>query len=419
MSHNIAVQLRLLRLVVLLMTSNMLRNLQDDLSPSKRLKKTEEKALGWKDHEAMVEDIVSKWSSMQAKEQEIKLKAAEKELQEAKDKATRVDAENQLLKQQLEASRAEARMQAEERKEMKDRLEAAADEARRKEQKAKRKAETEMAKAQSAQEARGEAVEAQQLAEAAAQEAETQAREAKTLAREARKEAKRQAKLARRQEIMAKQARDEAAEKAEDMQKMELKLTVAEKEAKEAQEERRKAVKEKAKAEKAKLQADREAEEAAVKFDFMKSIANTYEGLTYEVLKVRKLNPSQKLLKRNASFIASLPTDLKAQEHCVRKVFHSCKKKVIKLIERDGLKPANCKYCLGAAGWEEHDHGWFGDHSKGVYVSKHADYTFKYMKHNQEPPKAGDEGEVIMLELVTGRIRHFHQVDEGALPTDG
>ena len=27
--------------------------------------------------------------------------------------------------------------------------------------------------------------------------------------------------------------------------------------------------------------------------------------------------------------------------------------------------------------------GWFGDHSKGVYVSKHADYTFFYSNYRQ------------------------------------
>ena len=67
--------------------------------------------------------------------------------------------------------------------------------------------------------------------------------------------------------------------------------------------------------------------------------------------------------------------------------------------------------------WEDHDQGWFGDHSKGVYVSKHADYTFFYARGRD--PVAGDEGVVVLLELVTGRVRHLDARDDGAQPSDG
>lgn len=102
--------------------------------------------------------------------------------------------------------------------------------------------------------------------------------------------------------------------------------------------------------------------------------------------------------------------------------------------------------------------GWFGDHSKGVYVSKHADYTFFYpslrrvagalihcdgdamMYHDhfgqrtkqstqimtrilswvgRRKPVPGSEGVVVMLELVTGRVRHFDKPDVGVQPSPG
>jgi hypothetical protein len=50
------------------------------------------------------------------------------------------------------------------------------------------------------------------------------------------------------------------------------------------------------------------------------------------------------------------------------------------------------------------DQGWFGNHTKGVYLSKHADYTFWH------------SGRVVMLEVVTGRVCHFAQRRDGAHP---
>ncbi len=67
--------------------------------------------------------------------------------------------------------------------------------------------------------------------------------------------------------------------------------------------------------------------------------------------------------------------------------------------------------------WQDHDRGWLGDHSKGVYVSKHVDYTFFYSSSTD--PFPGDEGIVVMLELVTGRVCHFNERNDGVQPSPG
>ena len=82
-----------------------------------------------------------------------------------------------------------------------------------------------------------------------------------------------------------------------------------------------------------------------------------------------------------------------------------------------GMKPALCYHCLHQIESQDHDKGWFGDHSKGVYVSKHVDYTFYYSSSREPVP--GDEGVVVMFELVTGRVRHFNTRDDGVQPSPG
>jgi hypothetical protein len=87
-------------------------------------------------------------------------------------------------------------------------------------------------------------------------------------------------------------------------------------------------------------------------------------------------------------------------------------------------------------------HGRFGDHTKGVYVSKHADYTFwlalsllasatRFTQHThgsgcscvvccryQEKAdvKAGDKGSVIALTCVTGKRKHFPETQVRSVP---
>ena len=70
----------------------------------------------------------------------------------------------------------------------------------------------------------------------------------------------------------------------------------------------------------------------------------------------------------------------------------------------------------GGVVWGPHC-GWFGDHTMGVYVSKHADYTFWFQKGRN--PTVRDEGTVLLLELVTGRVNHFERKIQGAKPTAG
>ncbi len=101
----------------------------------------------------------------------------------------------------------------------------------------------------------------------------------------------------------------------------------------------------------------------------------------------------------------------------MRDVFHSCRPEVALLIEQGGMKPTDCPYCLRQTKWIDHDQGWFGDHSKGVYVSKHADYTFFHSAHREPVP--GDKGVVVMLELVTGRVRRMDERPNGAKPSPG
>mmetsp|Transcript_58731 Transcript_58731/g.155364 ORF Transcript_58731/g.155364 Transcript_58731/m.155364 type:complete len:272 (-) Transcript_58731:145-960(-) len=164
-------------------------------------------------------------------------------------------------------------------------------------------------------------------------------------------------------------------------------------------------------------QAASEVEKVQAEKLFRESIASTYPGLFYEVVSVRKLNPDPALADAHQRFCASLPQDLKPQERAVRYVFHTCQPEVVGAIERQGMRPSLCDMCMLRAPWRDHDQGFFGDHTKGVYVSKHADYTFHYQRGRE--PRAGDEGEVVMLLLVTGRTKYFPSRDDGAQPTPG
>ena len=72
----------------------------------------------------------------------------------------------------------------------------------------------------------------------------------------------------------------------------------------------------------------------------------------------------------------------------------------------------DCGICLGrAGGWIDHGDGFFGDHSRGVNASKHADCTF-FCQQDRDV-KVGDEGEVLVLELVTGHVKRFEGREDG------
>ncbi len=160
------------------------------------------------------------------------------------------------------------------------------------------------------------------------------------------------------------------------------------------------------------------AEKAEAKERLRASFANTYPKLFFELLDAEKLDPPPGLQEQNQQFLAGLPLNLRVQERTVRNVFHSCSKEALEQIRKVGLRPSACDFCRGVIkNWIDHDCGWFGDHSKGVYVSKHADYTFFYAQ--KKAPVPGDEGTVLMLELVTGRVLHFDKKCKGVQPTDG
>lgn len=153
------------------------------------------------------------------------------------------------------------------------------------------------------------------------------------------------------------------------------------------------------------------------KYQFFESFCGTYPNLIYQVVSVREIDPLPSLEAAQSRWLRSLPGDCSAPERSRRIVFHTCSAETIPLIECNGMRPSQCTACRGLEPWHEHDCGWFGDHTKGIYVSKHADYTFYYQQHRE--PQPGDYGEVVLLHAVTGKTRHFVDRSDGAQPTAG
>lgn len=180
-----------------------------------------------------------------------------------------------------------------------------------------------------------------------------------------------------------------------------------------------------------------------VKVTFYDSIVNTYENLKFEVTNVEKVaatavHASYEAVKqqvRENKQIAVTEDDLKD-----RWVFHSTlDEKNIPLICATTLRPSGCAKCKSGKACTDPglcallneffclSHftiqlfyckvGWFGDHTKGVYVSKHPDYTFFYS--NYDEPKSGDEGKVIMFKMFTGRRLKFTETKFAVQPTPG
>lgn len=145
-------------------------------------------------------------------------------------------------------------------------------------------------------------------------------------------------------------------------------------------------------------------------------MTGTYPNLYYELTGARLLVPPQHLVDKYEAFIANLPPECTVPERARRDVFHTCRHAgAIELIETEGMKPSDCRQCRGLEPFTDHDCGFFGNHTKGVYVSKHADYTFYY--NRDDTPRPGDVGQVIMLELVTGRVLHVETVQNGMNPS--
>jgi len=150
---------------------------------------------------------------------------------------------------------------------------------------------------------------------------------------------------------------------------------------------------------------------------FRDSLCNTYPEIYFEVTAVHAIAPVAALEAGFARFEQGLPADSTAMERMRRDVFHTCPADVRPPIEAHGMRPSHCELCRGLAPMAAHDCGFFGDHSKGVYVSKHADYTTFYERNRE--PRPGDTGTVLLLDLITGRIQHFDQRRDGARPTVG
>jgi len=86
-------------------------------------------------------------------------------------------------------------------------------------------------------------------------------------------------------------------------------------------------------------------------------------------------------------------------------------------IASTNLRPSNCQTCKG--GHRCTDPGFYGDHTKGVYVSKHADYTFYYQKGHKAEVEKNDIGAVIMMKMFTGKIKHLDNLALKEPPTLG
>jgi len=144
--------------------------------------------------------------------------------------------------------------------------------------------------------------------------------------------------------------------------------------------------------------------ESDAEIEFLESITGTNKGFVYKVDKVERLHDqrTQLLEQKYEKAIAVLRrkgrSDVELKE---RLVFHTCRSEVIPLIAKNGMRPSQCLHCTTDNKHLCNDRGFFGDHTKGVYLSKHADYTFYYQRKRRV--QHGDTGKVMQALLV---IRH-------------
>eukprot|EP00667_Euglena_gracilis_P008148 EG_transcript_8250 len=64
------------------------------------------------------------------------------------------------------------------------------------------------------------------------------------------------------------------------------------------------------------------------------------------------------------------------------------------------------------------DDGYFGSNKKGVYVSRYADYTFKYA-NRQIPLEPGEQCKIIQFRTLPGRSKHIPKMCGPIDPTEG
>ena len=138
--------------------------------------------------------------------------------------------------------------------------------------------------------------------------------------------------------------------------------------------------------------------------------------LTFIVKEIRKIrNPV--LEKRYKAFLSKMKEKYPNEKDKWREraSFHGSAKKNIQSIANTSLlrfkHPLNpCK--------SQSDDGWFGTNKKGVYVSRYAEYTFKYA-NGGEPLEDGDSCEVLMFKTLPGKSHRIAEVNLGMNPTPG
>lgn len=150
--------------------------------------------------------------------------------------------------------------------------------------------------------------------------------------------------------------------------------------------------------------------------DYVKNrILANKEQLTFRLVSCERVeNPKlaaqyaafrEKLQQRNDRTAADL------KEHCA---FHGTAMPNIKKICQNGLlrvgHPLNPSKAV--------DSGFFGVPQHGVYVSRYADYTFKY-SNQLDPLEEGETCQVILFQVTPGRSLHIKKSTPGLKPTPG
>jgi hypothetical protein len=162
------------------------------------------------------------------------------------------------------------------------------------------------------------------------------------------------------------------------------------------------------------------AEIAELQQHYYDSFVGTYVEfeISLQTTKFTVLEPDAVREQALLDFQAGLPA-CKAAEKNFRYVYHCAPADVIPLILAHGLRPSHCEICRGVIIGDCIDCGWFGGHHFGIYVAKHGDYCCKYAFKPPRDPVPGNTGATIMFKTVTGRVKKFDRVDEGALPSVG
>jgi len=152
-------------------------------------------------------------------------------------------------------------------------------------------------------------------------------------------------------------------------------------------------------------------------FSFRESLTNRLSKFFFEITNIVKVNnPRIEIYESTRKSLKEQGLSQKELED--RWVFHTNSDlEISQKIASTNLRPSNCQTCK--AGNKCADPGFFGDHTKGVYVSKHADYTFYYQKGHKAEVEENDIGAVIMMKMFTGKIKHLDKLAVKEPPTLG